>query len=52
MDYQQLRKLEYPSLADFADAYYWLHKGDGTKMDAYIAACNSVKIKYPKPEVQ
>ena len=50
--YQRERQPEYPPLADFADAYYWLHKGDGTKMDVYIAACNSVKIKHPKPEAQ
>ena len=52
MDYQQLRKLEYPSLTEFADAYYWSQKGDDTKMIAYVAACDAVKTKYPKPEVE
>lgn len=49
-DYQRKRQPEYPSLADFADAYYWSQKGDDTKMTAYVAACDGVKIKYPKPE--
>lgn len=52
MDYQQLRKTEYPSLTEFADAYYWSQKGDDTKMTAYVAACDAVKTKYPKPEVE
>lgn len=43
------RQKEYPSLADFADAYYWAQKGDNTKMDAYVAACDQVKETYPKP---
>jgi len=48
--YQRNRQPEYPSLATFADAYYWAQKGDNTKMDAYVAACDAVKAKYPKPE--
>lgn len=43
------RQKEYPTLADFADAYYWAQKGDNTKMAAYIAACDQVKETYPKP---
>ena len=50
--YQRDRQPEYPSLADFADAYYWSQKGDDTKMTAYVAACDAVKTKYPKPEVE
>ena len=50
--YQRDRQPEYPSLAEFADAYYWLQKGDDTKMTAYVAACDAVKTKYPKPEVE
>jgi hypothetical protein len=46
------RAPEYPSLAEFADAYYWSQKGDDTKMTAYVAACDAVKTKYPKPEVE
>lgn len=48
--YQRQRQPEYPSLATFADAYYWAQKGDNTKMDEYVAACDAVKAKYPKPE--
>ena len=47
-EYQRQRVTEYPSLADFADAYYWAQKGDNTLMDAYIAKCDAVKIKYSK----
>ena len=48
--YQRDRQPEYPSLATFADAYYWAQKGDNTKMDEYVASCDAVKSKYPKPE--
>lgn len=50
--YQRDRQPEYPSLAEFADAYYWSQKGDDTKMTAYVAACDAVKTKYPKPEAE
>ena len=46
--YQRSRATEYPSLADFADAYYWAQNGDDTKMTAYIEKCAEVKEKYPK----
>ena len=46
--YKEQRATEYPSLADFADAYYWSQKGDNTLMDAYVAKCDDVKTKYPK----
>ena len=49
-EYQRNRQPEYPSLATFADAYYWAQKGDNTKMDEYVASCDAVKAKYPKPE--
>jgi hypothetical protein len=42
------RAAAYPSIADFADAYYWAQKGDNTLMDAYVAKCDDVKTKYPK----
>lgn len=51
LQYQRDRTALYPSLADFADAYYWMQKGDQSKMDAYITKCDEVKSKYPKPEV-
>ena len=46
--YKYKRQAEYPSLADFADAYYWAQNGDDTKMTAYIDKCEAVKTKYPK----
>lgn len=49
--YQRDRAPLYPSLADFADAYYWAQKGDNSKMEEYVAKCDSVKSQYPKPEV-
>ena len=48
--YQRDRAPEYPNIKQFADAYYWAQKGDNTKMDEYVAACDAVKAKYPKPE--
>ena len=47
-EYQRNRKPEYPPLADLADAMYWASKGDNTKLDNYYAACEAVKLKYPK----
>lgn len=49
-EYKELRQVEYPSLADLADAMYWASKGDNTKLDNYYAACEAVKLKYPKSE--
>jgi hypothetical protein len=47
-EYKSKRAAEYPSLAEFADAYYWAQNGDNTKMTAYIEKCDEVKSKYPK----
>lgn len=41
------RQAEYPPAADYLDAVV---KGDQEQIDAYIAACQAVKTKYPKPE--
>lgn len=49
-EYQRLREPEYPDLKELADALYWNSKGDETKMNEYIAKCEEVKNKYPKPE--
>ncbi|CAB4170780.1 hypothetical protein UFOVP909_139 [uncultured Caudovirales phage] len=46
--YQRDRKYKYPPLADLADAIYWQAEGDNTKMTAYLAAVDAVKVKYPK----
>ena len=48
-EYTRQREPEYPPLIDFVDAYYWAQKGDNTKMIEYVAACDAVKAKYPKP---
>ncbi len=43
------RQAEYPPLTDLADALYHQSKGDETKLTAYLAKCEAVKTKYPKP---
>lgn len=48
-DYVERRKEEYPPLSEFADAMYWASRGDNSKLDAYNAKCEAVKLKYPKP---
>lgn len=46
-DYQRKRAPEYPPITDYIDGVV---KGDQAQIDAYIAACQAVKAKYPKPE--
>lgn len=46
LTYQQRRVAEYPAMADYLDG---IVKGDQAQVDAYIAACKAVKVKYPKP---
>jgi hypothetical protein len=41
------RQAEYPPITDYLDGVV---KGDQAQIDAYIAACQAVKTKYPKPE--
>jgi hypothetical protein len=43
--YAELRRAEYPSIYDFADAYV---KGDEAGMQDYVDKCLAVKEKYPK----
>jgi hypothetical protein len=45
-EYQRNRAAEYPPMADYLDA---IVKDDQEQIDAYIAACQAVKTKYPKP---
>jgi hypothetical protein len=45
-EYQRLRMVEYPDITDYIDGVV---KGNQTQIDAYIAACQAVKDKYPKP---
>lgn len=40
------RAAEYPPITDYLDGVV---KGDQAQIDAYIAACQAVKAKYPKP---
>ena len=47
-DVDQLRRAAYPPLEDFADAWFHLQRGDGAKMDEYLARLKSVKNIYPK----
>jgi hypothetical protein len=44
--YADKRKAEYPPIEDYLDGVV---KGDQAQIDAYIAACQAVKDKYPKP---
>ncbi len=46
-EYQRMRAAEYPPITDYIDGVV---KGDQAQIDAYIAACQAVKNKYPKPE--
>ena len=39
------RRNEYPPITDYIDGVV---KGDQAQIDAYIAACQAVKAKYPK----
>jgi hypothetical protein len=45
--YIEKRAAEYPPITDYLDAVV---KGDQEQIDDYIAACQAVKTKYPKPE--
>ena len=45
--YKYQRVKEYPQITDYIDGVV---KGDQAQIDAYIAACQAVKTKYPKPE--
>ena len=40
------RQAEYPPYTNYLDG---IVKGDQEQIDAYIAACQAVKTKYPKP---
>jgi hypothetical protein len=48
LEYQRLRAPEYPPIEDYVDG---IVKGDQDQVDEYIAACQAVKEKYPKPSV-
>ena len=44
--YATKRKAEYPPISDYLDGVV---KNDQAQIDAYVAACQAVKNKYPKP---
>lgn len=46
LTYKELRQLEYPPMSDYLDG---IVKGDQAQVDKYIAECQVVKAKYPKP---
>jgi hypothetical protein len=46
--YKLQRKLEYPSLEDFVDAYYWKENGDESLMKGWLKSVKTIKNKYPK----
>jgi hypothetical protein len=45
-DYRLQRAQAYPPMADYLDG---VAKGDQAQIDKYIADCQAVKAKYPKP---
>ncbi len=45
--YIERRQAEYPDFKEYLDG---IVKGDQTQIDKYIADCQAVKTKYPKPE--
>ena len=44
--YDKKRKTEYPDFKEYLDG---IVKGDQTQIDKYIADCQAIKAKYPKP---
>lgn len=46
-EYQRQRAAEYPPITDYLDGVV---KGDQAQIDKYIADCQAVKAKYPKPQ--
>ena len=46
-EYKEKRQAEYPDFKEYLDG---IVKGDQAQIDKYIADCQAVKAKYPKPE--
>lgn len=46
--YREQRRLAYPPIEEFADAFYWIEQGDNAKMNRYLAAVTAVKQQFPK----
>lgn len=47
--YKEKRRLQYPSLKQFADAYVHEKNGNSEPMKKYLDKCNEVKKRFPKP---
>lgn len=47
--YQSMRAEAYPSITEFADAFYWQQKGILEPMQKYLASVEVVKNNFPKP---
>jgi len=47
-EYKSLRRMEYPPIEDFIDAYYWEKNGDNSLMEEYLKKVSAVKNKFPK----
>ena len=47
--YKELRRAEYPTVEDIADALFKKEAGDSTEWDAFAAQREEIKAKYPKP---
>lgn len=46
LSYMEKRANEYPPITEYLDG---IVKNDQSQIDAYISACQAVKLKYPKP---
>jgi len=47
-DYTLLRRVQYPPINHFLEALHDKEKGNNTKYNAWIAACDKVKSDFPK----
>jgi type II secretory pathway component PulK len=45
-EYARARAIDYPPMTDYLDGVV---KGDQAQIDKYIADCQAVKTRYPKP---
>ena len=48
--YAERRARQYPSLAEFAEAYTERELGDDTKWRAYLDKVKAVRARFPKPK--
>ena len=57
-DYKELRRIEYPDFREYLDAQVKINSGNdeliaagNAQLEAYYAACLTVKAKYPKENI-